>query len=72
MKVWTEQQIRNLGMTTNVPTASQIMGFGQVKGYELVRSGEFPVPVLTIGRKIVVPVAGLLKALGIEDTPAAA
>lgn len=71
-KVWTEQEIRDLGVTTDAKTAFSILGVGQVKGYEMVRQESFPAQVLRIGPRIVVPVAGLLKALGIEDATAAA
>lgn len=71
-RVWTEQEVRSLGVTTDAKTAFSILGVGQVKGYELIRKGSFPAQVLRIGPKIIVPVAGLLKALGIEDAMAAA
>lgn len=63
---WTEQEVRALGVRTDVPTASSVLGLGQVKGYEFAKAGKFPVPVLRIGRRYIVPVAGLLTALGIE------
>jgi predicted site-specific integrase-resolvase len=63
---WTPQEIRELGVRTDVPTASSILGIGQVKGYEFAKAGKFPVPVLRAGKRYIVPVAGLLTALGIE------
>ncbi|SFA38172.1 hypothetical protein SAMN05444374_10181 [Rhodococcoides kroppenstedtii] len=64
---WTVQQVRNLGIQTDIPTASSVLGLGVTTGYQLAKRGEFPVPVLRIGRKYIVPVAGLLRAMGIED-----
>lgn len=66
---WSEQAVRDLGVTTNLPTACSVLALGTVKGYEMAAQGEFPVPVLRLGRKYVVPVAGLLAALGLEPTP---
>lgn len=31
--------------------AGRLLGLGKTKTYELVAAGEFPVPVLTIGRR---------------------
>lgn len=63
---WSTSRIRALGATTDIKTASAILGMGQTAGYALARRGEFPVKVLTLGRKYVIPVAGLLTALGID------
>ncbi|WQB75718.1 hypothetical protein SCD75_09645 [Prescottella equi] len=71
-KVWSEPEIRALGVTTDAKTAFSVLGVGQVKGYEMVSAGTFPAPVLHLGRKYVVPVAGLLEALGIESGTATA
>jgi hypothetical protein len=51
--------------TTNVPTASRAPGLSPNLGYELVPRGEFPCRVLKLGRKLRVPTADLLEALGI-------
>jgi hypothetical protein len=56
--------VQALGTVTDVPTAAEILGMGRTKAYQLVRSQSFPVPILKIGRCYVVPVQGLLKALG--------
>ncbi|WP_037200532.1 hypothetical protein [Rhodococcus aetherivorans] len=66
-KVWTESDVRGLGVRTDFRTACSVLGIGEVKGYEMARQGEFPVKVLRLGRKYVVPVAGLLAALGIDE-----
>jgi hypothetical protein len=51
-------------MTTDVETAAAIVGIGRTKAYELAKTGEFPVTVLRIGRRYVVPVASILTLLG--------
>jgi hypothetical protein len=62
--VWTPETIRQLGMTTDVGTAGAILGIGRSKAYELAKSGEFPVNVLRIGRRYLVPTSALLALLG--------
>lgn len=60
---WTPDVVRALGMTTDVETAAQVLGIGRTLAYELVRSDAFPVRLLRFGRRVVVPVADLLKLL---------
>jgi hypothetical protein len=66
-RVWTIDAIRALGATTNVQTAGAILGIGRTKAYELAREGNFPVPVLRIGRRILVPTPMILMLLGSVD-----
>jgi hypothetical protein len=47
-----------------VETAAAIVGIRRTKAYELARAGEFPVTVLRIGRRYVVPVPAILTLLG--------
>ena len=63
--VWTIEAIRALGATTDVQTAGAILGIGRTKAYEMVREGNFPVPVLRLGRRIVVPLSTILTLLGV-------
>jgi hypothetical protein len=60
---WTAEAIRSLGMTTDVETAGGILGIGRTKAYELAKNGEFPVKVLRIGRRYVVPIPALMALL---------
>jgi len=62
--VWTPEAIRQLGMTTDVATAGAILGIGRSKAYELAKCGEFPVTVLRIGRRYLVPTSAILALLG--------
>lgn len=55
-----------LAPTTDIPTASRALGFGSNLGYELAGRGAFPCRVLKVGRKLRVPTADLLVALGID------
>lgn len=63
-RVWTADEVKKLGVATDVETAGSVLGIGRTTAYSLARSGKFPVPVLRIGRRYVVAVEGLLTALG--------
>jgi excisionase family DNA binding protein len=58
--------LAKLPPTVSVEAAARLLGCGRSLAYELVQRGEFPCPVLRLGRRYVVPTAGLLRALGIE------
>lgn len=64
-RVWTAARIRALGARTNVPTACEILGMSERTGREMIRRGTFPVTVLRLGHKQVVPVAPIMTLLGI-------
>ena len=63
---WSVEQIRALGVTTDIVTAGAVLGIGRTTAYRLARSGEFPVPLLKVGNRYLVAVAHLLKAIGVE------
>lgn len=44
------------------------LGLGPTAGYRLARHGRLPVPVLRVGRKLVVPAAPLQRLLDGETT----
>lgn len=67
---WTEDDVRALGVTTDVVTAGQILGLSRNTAYRLARAGTFPVPVIQAGHQYRIPVAGLLAALHLNATPA--
>ena len=64
-RVWTVEAVRKLGITTDVETAGAVLGIGRSKAYELAKVNEFPVHVVRIGRRYVVPVAAILQLLNI-------
>jgi hypothetical protein len=64
--VWTVKQIRALGTATDLPTAACVLGIGRTLAYDLVRAGQFPVPVIRAGKRVIVPVAPLLKLLHVD------
>lgn len=51
-------------MTTDLETAAEIIGIGRTLAYELVKNRAFPVRLLRLGRRVVVPVPDLLRYLG--------
>lgn len=68
-RVWTPGEVRRLGMTTDLETAAAIIGIGRTLAYDLARDGEFPVRLLRLGRRVVVPISDLLTYLGASDEP---
>jgi predicted DNA-binding transcriptional regulator AlpA len=46
-----------------------LLGISRNTGYELIRRGEFPVPVLRLGRKLRIPTAPLLDLLAGRTSP---
>lgn len=48
------------------PDAARTLGIGRSCAYELVRTGEFPIRVLRLGKKILVSRADLNRYLGID------
>lgn len=66
-KRWTAAQVVALGVRTDVPTAGEILaGLGRDESYRAVKRGTFPVPVLKVGRHLVVPTAPILELLGLN------
>ncbi len=63
---WTAEQLRALGVRTDLVTAASVLGIGRTAAYELARARRFPAPVLRLGNRYVVPVAGLLKVLDVD------
>jgi hypothetical protein len=72
-RVWTADEVLQLGVRTTVPIAGQIIaGLCKDESYRMVARGEFPVPVVRVGKnRLVVPVAPILELLGIRHAKAA-
>jgi hypothetical protein len=63
-KVWTEQEIRALGVRTDGVTACNIVyGDSPTKAYQRLRSGDVDFPVLRRGRYYIIPTAKVLELL---------
>jgi hypothetical protein len=61
---WTIEAIYRLGATTDFTTAAHILGIGRTLAFDLLKKDAFPVRVLQLGRRRVVPVPDLLRFLG--------
>lgn len=68
---WTPEAVRALGVRTTVPVAGEIVaGLCKDESYRLAARGDFPVPVIKVGRRLVVPVQPILDLLGLDaDRP---
>lgn len=66
---WSPEQIRALGTTTDLLTAASVLRIGRTTAYHLARTGQFPVPVVRVGRRYLVAVAHLLRVLGLDPPP---
>lgn len=56
--------------TITLKRAAGLLAIGVSTAYGAVRNDEFPVPVIKIGGRIVVPTKPLLDLLGLEELPA--
>ncbi|MEV7230312.1 hypothetical protein AB0M79_25335 [Polymorphospora sp. NPDC051019] len=65
--VWTAERIRALGAATDLPTAAAVLGISRSQAYGLVATNAFPTPVIRAGSRIIVPVAGLLRLLLLDN-----
>jgi len=67
-QVWSEEQVRALGVATDLVTAGAVLGIGRTTAHALARTDRFPVPVIRVGRRYRVPVAPLLRLLALPGT----
>lgn len=61
----TQEQILMLPPVVDVPTAAAVLGVGRSAAYELIRCGQWPTPVLRLGKLVRVPTAPLLELVGV-------
>jgi hypothetical protein len=52
--------------TVRAEVAFEALGIGRTAGYQQIRDGGFPVPVLRLGRVYRVPTLPLLELLGVQ------
>jgi excisionase family DNA binding protein len=53
--------------TVTVEEAAQLLGIGRSLAYEAVRTGSFPVPVIRVGARYLIPRAALERLLMGDD-----
>ena len=63
-QIWTPEVVRRLGMTTDIDTAAAILGIGRTLAFDLAKADRFPVRLLGLGRRVLVPIPDLLRYLG--------
>lgn len=56
--------------TIDIPTAARVLGISRNSAYAAAQAGS--IPTLRIGARVLVPVAPLLRMLGIEEESSAA
>jgi hypothetical protein len=62
----TLDELRALPPTIPAELAFKMLGCGRSNGYQQIRDGSFPVPVLRLGRVLKVPTLPLLELLGVR------
>ena len=63
---WTLDEVRSLGLTIDVATAAQILGVSRSTGYALAKIDRFPVKVVRVGHRYIVPTAAMIRLLEAE------
>ncbi|MEU6205692.1 hypothetical protein ABZ814_19175 [Micromonospora musae] len=66
-QAWTVEHIRALGVTTTLAPTASVLGISRSQAYRLAATDQFPIPMIRPGSRIIVPVAGLLQLLLVED-----
>ncbi len=61
----TRDELDALPPVLDVPTAAKVLGIGRSLAYDLVRRGDWPTPVLRVGKLIKIPREPLIRL--IED-----
>jgi excisionase family DNA binding protein len=64
-----ENRVVPVSATLTVPEAARLLGVGRNLAYEIAaRDGEIAgVPVIRVGRRLLIPLARLLEVLGLDD-----
>jgi hypothetical protein len=60
------EQLAALPATVDVVTAGRALGIGRTTAYSLVRTGQFPCPVIRVRGTYRVPTLGILRLLGLD------
>lgn len=63
------EEVREAGVLVPVVKAGEFIYLGRTATYQAVDEGTFPVPVLRIGKRLMVRRSDILQYLGIEDRP---
>jgi len=63
----TARELQDWPAAVDVPTAGRAFSLGRDLAYQLARDGRFPCPVMRLGKRFVVPTAGIRRALGVDE-----
>jgi excisionase family DNA binding protein len=61
-----EEEIQALPVLLTVVQAATALGIGRTVAYRLVRSGDWPTPVIRVGQQYRIPRAPLLRLMGLS------
>jgi hypothetical protein len=61
----TPEELQALGVSTDLRTAAKALGISNSGAYKAAQAGTFPIRVIRVGARYVVPTAGLKEALGV-------
>ncbi|MFD3656997.1 integrase [Streptomyces sp. NPDC058620] len=59
-------ELLGLPVAIDLDTANRALLIGRTKGFQLAKTGDYPVPVMRVGRTYRVSRAALLRSLGVE------
>jgi predicted site-specific integrase-resolvase len=62
---WSAEEVAALPVVVDLVTAAHALGMGRTSAYEAARRGDFPVPVMRVGRRYRVVTAHLQALLGV-------
>ena len=65
---WTAEEVAALPVVVDLVTAARVLGMGRTAAYEAARRGDFPVPVMHVGRRYRVVTAHLRVLLGVNGS----
>lgn len=66
----TPRELLELPVVVNLTTAAEVLDIGKSSAYEMVRTGQWPTPVLRLRGAIRIPTAPLLALVGLTRPPA--
>lgn len=62
----TIERAQSLPPVVDVPTAAAMLGIGRTAAYDLIRAGDWPTPVLRLGKLIRIPSGPLLELVQVQ------
>jgi hypothetical protein len=62
------ERIRNRA-AVDITTSAVVMGISRMHASRSIKAGTFPVPIIRMGNRVIIPTAPLRELLGIEAGP---